>query len=183
MNLLLFHQPTRVHISATQLAKAKQFAQKVIDTVDYQDSRQSNRKKILQDHFISKIGEAAVAHIFVDFGLQVKGPDYNIYEGKTKSWEADLYIDDWELAVKTQTQQAAKRYGCSWTFQNSQQRRDPILNDAQAWVCFVLCDTTKAYDCLVYPPFKIKELTFSAPKLSYLQDKKKVVYAKDLPTI
>ena len=181
MNLRIFNKPVLVDISSEQVQRAEQFARNVINTVNYRDSNQTNRAKIQQDHFVSKIGEEAVASVFRQHGLQVKGPDYTIYKGKAKSWDADLYIDDWELAVKTQKQSSASRYGLSWTFQSASRRRDPILDDTQAWVCFVLCDESKDYQCRVYPPYQIHELTFKAPKLKYLKGKKQVVYAVDLP--
>lgn len=181
MNLRIFKKPILVNISSEQVQRAKQFAQNVINTVNYRDSNQMNKAKIQQDHFISKIGEEAVASVFRSYELQVKGPDYKIYNAKAKSWEADLYIDDWELAVKTQKQSSANRYGLSWTFQSSPHRRDPILEDKQAWVCFVLCDESKAYQARVYPPYQLHELVFKDPKLAYLKGKKQVVYAMDLP--
>lgn len=181
MNLRIFTTSVLVEISPSQVNLAKQFAQNVINTVNYRDSNQTNRAKIQQDHFISKLGEEAVASIFQQHGLQIKGPDYTIYEGKAKSWEADLYVDDWELAVKTQNQNSANRYGLSWMFQSSERRRDPILEDMQAWVCFVLCDEAKDYQCRVYPPYQIHELNFKDPKMAYLKGKKQVIYAQDLP--
>lgn len=180
MNLRIFQQPLEVQINSAQIAIAKQFAQDVIATVNYRDSNQTNRAKIQNDHFISKIGEEAVATIFRQHGWQVKGPDYAIYEGKNKSWEEDLYVDDLGLAVKTQKQSSAARYGLSWTFQNSARRRDPILAMPQAWVCFVVCNERKGYNCLVYPPHQIQELVFKDPKLAYLKGKKRVVYETDL---
>lgn len=183
-----FTKPLKVKIHPTEIQKAKSFAEEVVHTVNYKDSHQSNLKKIEDDHFVSKIGEEAVRKAFEYLGQEVQGPDYIIYKKKDKSWDEDLYIvsktapsEKVGLAVKTQKQSAATKYGLSWTFQHSKRRKDPILNKAENWVCFVLYqDSATEAHCIVFPPFQIKELTFKAPKLKHLKDKKKVVYAEDL---
>lgn len=174
-----FPTPQIIPIPKNLIVKATTFAEQVIPTINYRDSNQSNRKKIQNDHFVSKLGEEAVRLAFEQFGLIVKGPDYEIYQGKNKSWEEDLLVDDVALAVKTQKKSAALRYGLSWTFQSSGFRNDPILKTPHAWVCFVECDDTRNYECKVYPPMQIKDLTFRDPKLAHLKGKKQVVYARD----
>jgi hypothetical protein len=176
----VFTQKTRVQIAPERIETAREFARKVASTVNYTDSNQSDTRKIEDDHFISKIGEEAVRVVFEMFDLQVKGPDYRIYEGKQKSWDHDLYVDDIGLSVKTQKSSSAKKYGLSWTFQDSQIRRDPVLKDPWEWVCFVECDDLAGFGCLVYPPMQVGELVFREPKLPHLIGKKKVVYAEDL---
>jgi len=165
--------------------KAREFADLVVKTINYSDSNQFNLSKIANDHFISKIGEEAVKKTFESLGKSVEGPDYAIYEKKEKTWDADLLIDDGvEIAVKTQKKSTADRFGLSWTFQASPQRRDIILDNKEAWAVFVECnDKDSSFDCTIYPPYQIKELTFGEPKLDYLKGKKKVVYAINLPTI
>ncbi|MFZ2187324.1 MAG: hypothetical protein WAV46_01720 [Candidatus Moraniibacteriota bacterium] len=167
------------------IKKAKEFADKVVGTINYGDSNQFDLIKIANDHFISKIGEEAAKKVFESLGKNVQGPNYTIYEKKEKSWDADLLIDSSvEVAVKTQKKSAADRFGLSWTFQASPERRDIILDNKDAWVVFVECnDKDGSFDCTVYPPYQIKELTFGEPKLDYLKGKKKVVYATNLPII
>ena len=176
-----FTYPLSIEISTNLVSKAKKFADAVIGTVDYRDSNQAFKQKIADDHFISKVGEEAVSKAFEKFTHKIVPPDYKIYEGKSKSWEADLKIDGVDLAVKTQRMSAALKYGLSWTFQNSQLRYDPILKNREGWVCFVLCDDSKGFECKVYPPLRVKELQFKDPVLNHLKGKKKVVYARDLP--
>ena len=174
-----FNQPQIIQIPPALIAKARTFAAQVIGTVNYRDSNQTNRQKIQNDHFVSKLGEEAVRLVFEKIDRIVKGPDYQIYQGKNKSWDEDLLVEDVGLAVKTQKKSAALRYGLSWTFQSSGYRTDPILKSPYAWVCFVECDDTRDYECKVWPPFQIKDLTFRDPKLPHLKGKKQVVYAKD----
>jgi hypothetical protein len=70
-----------------------------------------------------------------------------------------------------------KRYGLSWTFQDSPKRRDPILDMPDAWVCLVVYEDLKPeFEYVVYPLRKIKQLIFEAPRLSRLIEKKQAVY-------
>ena len=163
------------------ISKAEKFANAVVDTVNYADSNQRNKAKIRNDHFISKIGEEAVCAAFRHLNQPINTPDYKIYNEKSKSWDADLMSNNTEIAVKTQASSQAKKYGTSWTFQASEKRFDPILNEPESWVCFVVCDDTKAnYECFVYQPQQIKNLLFEAPILPHLKGKKQVVYARNL---
>ncbi len=176
-----FRTPQIVHLPPEAVARAEAFADAVTETVDYQDSNQASKKKIHDDHFVSKLGEEAVRLVFEARNCTVDGPDYAVYSEKQKSWAADLKINSLEVAVKTQRRAAANRYGLSWTFQDSPQRHDPILCMPEAWVCLVVYEDLKAgYECVVYPLRKIKQLIFEAPRLSRLRGKKQAIYLETL---
>ena len=176
-----FRVPQTVHLSPEAVERARAFAEAVMDTVDYQDSNQMKKKKIYDDHFVSKLGEEAVRRVFEERHCLVEGPDYAIYDSGEKSWAADLKINGLEVAVKTQRRSAANRYDLSWTFQDSPRRRDPILAMPEAWVCLVVYEDLKPdFECLVYPLRKIKQLIFEAPRLSRLVGKKQAVYLDTL---
>lgn len=176
-----FRTPQIVQLSAEAVARAGAFADAVTSTVDYRDSNQTALKKIRDDHFVSKLGEEAVRAVFEARHCKVTGPDYAIYKGKQKSWVADLQVNSLEVAVKTQRRSAAKRYGLSWTFQDSPERRDPILETPEAWVSFVVFeDSGPGFECVVYPLLKVKKLVFDNPRLPHLAGKKKVVYLEKL---
>ncbi|HYV91128.1 MAG TPA: hypothetical protein VE978_05070 [Chitinophagales bacterium] len=176
-----FKTPQKIILNPAIIIKAKKFSESVVSTIDYKDSNQSNIEKIRDDHFISKLGEEAVKKLMEERGNKVIGPDYTIYPAKKKSWSTDLMINEIEVAVKTQKKSAANKYGLSWTFQFSQVRKDPILKNPEAWICFVeYDDTDEKYSCRVFPPRKMKSLPLKEPKLQHLKGKKKVVYANDL---
>jgi len=176
-----FREPRVIHIPSEAVQRASAFADAVTATVNYRDSNQSVKEKIRDDHFVSKLGEEAVRFVFEQRDCKIVGPDYTIYSGKGKSWDADLRINELEVAVKTQRRSAAKRYGLSWTFQDSPERRDPILDMPDAWVCLVVFEDLKdGYECVVYPLRKIKQLIFEAPRLSKLIGKKQAVYLETL---
>lgn len=176
-----FIEPQIVRLSPEAVERATAFADAVTATVNYRDSNQTIKQKIRDDHFVSKLGEEAVRFVFEQRDCTIEGPDYEIYSGKRKSWEADLKINGLDVAVKTQRRYAAKRYGLSWTFQDSPERRDPILDMPDAWVCLVVYEDLKdGYECVVYPLRKIKQLIFEAPRLSRLVGKKQAVYLETL---
>jgi len=176
-----FKEPQTIQLPHTAVERATTFASAVVSTVNYRDSKQVVKQKIQDDHFVSKLGEEAVCLVFEQRDCIVKGPDYTVYSGKQKSWDSDLKINDLDVAVKTQRRSAAKRYGLSWTFQDSPERRDPILDLLDAWVCLVVYEDLKPdYECLVYPLRKIKQLIFEAPRLSKLAGRKQAVYLETL---
>jgi len=176
----LHKQIISINLSLEAVKRAHIFSQQIISTIDYSDSNQTHINKIKDDHFVSKIGEEAAKDVISAYG-KITGPDYTIYHGKAKSWDDDLRINNIGIAVKTQRKTNALKYGLSWTFQYGQERRDRILNRPNAWVIFVEYDDTNPYNCNVYPPFQIKQLTFGEPKLQHLKTSKNVVYAHTLP--
>jgi hypothetical protein len=176
-----FRTPQIIHIPPEVVARAQAFADAVSATVNYHDSNQTQKQKIRDDHFVSKLGEEAVRLVFEARSCTVEGPDYTIYDKKQKSWAADLKINSLDVAIKTQRRSAAKRYGLSWTFQDSPKRRDPILSMPEAWVCFVVYeDLDPGFECIVYPLRKIKQLIFEPPRLPHLAGKKKTVSMETL---
>lgn len=176
-----FQTPQSVLVPEEAAKRAQRFSMEVSKTVDYRDSNQSVIEKVRDDHFVSKLGEEAARILFEGRNCSVAGPDYGVYEARRKSWAADLKINNLEVAVKTQRRSAAKRYGLSWTFQDSPERRDPILDMPDAWVCLVVFEDLKeGTECLVYPLRKIKQLIFEAPRLAKLIGKKQAVYLETL---
>jgi hypothetical protein len=169
----------KTHLPDEVFERAKTFAQQVTSTTNYSDSNQVIKDKILNDHYISKLGEEAVKKVLSQYGL-VKGPDYAIYIGKDKSWEDDLFINGEGIAVKTQKRSSAKKYGVSWTFQAGALRRDKLLDRPNAWVAFVVYDDIETHAFFVYPLMQINQLVFQDPVLAHLKGHKVVVYADTL---
>src|SRR5512144_3200748 len=101
-----FRTPLIIHLPPEAIARAQAFAEAVTDTVNYRDSNQTLKRKIRDDHFVSKLGEEAVKAVFEARGCIVQGPDYSIYRSKQKSWAADLKINEMDVAVKTQRRSA-----------------------------------------------------------------------------
>ncbi|HTN47537.1 MAG TPA: hypothetical protein VL098_14395 [Flavipsychrobacter sp.] len=182
MSLRLYHTVQLVEVPKEKISLARKFSLDVAPTTNYTDSNQYSREKIQDDHFISKIGEEAVVQVMKRYG-QLSGPDYTIYVGKSKSWLHDLEMNHTGIAVKTQRRTAAEHYGLSWTFQYGKGRKDSLLQQPDAWVVFVEYNDRKPYECRVFPPYQVKELTFKEPRRDYLRNSKKVVYASTLPPV
>ena|SRR6266498_3378625 len=77
-----FRTPQIVHLPPEAVSRAQTFADTVIATVNYGDSNQTVKKKINDDHFVSKLGEEAARAVFESRGCIVEGPDYSIYRGQ-----------------------------------------------------------------------------------------------------
>jgi hypothetical protein len=170
----------KTELSAEVFTKAKLFATQVTATTNYADSNQSIINKIMDDHYISKLGEEAVKKVLSQYAV-VEGPDYTLYTANNKSWDDDLFIEGEGIAVKTQKRSSAEKYGVSWTFQAGAVRKDKILERPNAWVAFVVYDDVEKHCFYVYPLMQIKELTFKEPVLAHLKAHKLVVYADTLP--
>jgi len=169
---------------------AKEFANRTIakGMYDYSDSNQRDVEKIKLDFQTEKISEASVYTALGRLGYSVcnihkeNHPDYTIYDKPyVRLWEKNcIWIDEIRYKIKSQLSGQALRYGLSWTFQDGA-RRDPILDDKDAWVIFIECDEKYGYECRMYPPYQIKQLKFSDPYKAELKGSKKVVMADDLP--
>lgn len=169
-NILFSDGISQIDLSEAESVAASKFARRCVKTVDYKNQ---SPDKVRKDIYIGKLGEEAVAIVLQTLGVDVVGPDYTIYDSLDKSWDSDLYISDVGIAVKTQSIEMARKYELSWTFSVN----DPILNDKEAIVAFVMLDGLTAY---VFPLKRIKDLHFRDPVLEYLHGIKKVVYQKEM---
>ncbi len=126
-----FNTPQTIHLTSNAIERASAFADAVTATVNYRDSNQSIKEKIRDDHFVSKLGEEAVRLVFEERKCQVQGPDYNVYAGKGKSWEADLKVNGLDVAVSSQKTESALRLlralGWSWEVRGH-------YNEARDWL-------------------------------------------------
>lgn len=87
------------------------------------------------------------------------------------------------ISVRTQAISQALKYGYNWAFQSIEGgRKDPILSNPNALVCFVECnDKNRWYDSVIYPPYQISELKFEEPDGEYFKGIKKFVKRDSLP--
>jgi hypothetical protein len=68
----------RVILPRSTIQKAQDFANAITDTTNYSDSNQNTRLKIINDHFVSKLGEEAAWFVFQKY-TPISQPDYAIY--------------------------------------------------------------------------------------------------------
>lgn len=181
----------RITITNEKIVNIRKFAQDMVRTVDYSDSRQTDKNIIEKNIFIGKIGEESAYLHFQELGYVVKGPDYNIYDSKEKRWKCDLIIEDTEnnkgqlleIHVMTQASSVAKYHGINWIIQAIDSgRKDPILDNSESLICLVECDdsTYGTYPCIIHGPYKIGDIKLSDADGKY-KGIKKVIKKYNLP--
>lgn len=162
-----------------------EFAKKEIVTTEHMRNRrgQFNREKMIYDTTVGKMGEWAVTMLFWQNNIECSEPDMEIYEKHRKSYDADLTYDGIELHVKSQCEEASKRYGTSFVFQKGGKGRghtDPIIRSGDGQAIFtVVHKSNKTVD--VYGPISTDVLrkNLRDPKLDYLKHTKTCIYLAD----
>lgn len=84
--------------------------------------------KMWQDIVIGVMGEFAVYQYLKSQNVITSKPDLNIYPGRRKSFDADLFNAEIDVHVKSQGVKSAERYGNSWLLQRS----DKVVSDPAA---------------------------------------------------
>jgi hypothetical protein len=154
----------------------------------YKKRNQFNKPKIIQDILSGKLAEELVYQKLKEYYSDLTEPDYAIYDKKNKSWEADLRVpsENLRIAVKSQTEDAARRWGRSWVFQLGNARdydKEVVLKKNNHYVALVsldlpnMCGEIKA---IVSIQWLHDNDMFKEMKLKYLQNNKKAVYYDDL---
>lgn len=160
-------------IPADVREKCEKFAIECASTnkSEYAKRNQSNLSKIQQDIVVGKIGEWAVMQYL---GEGCSEPDFEIYIGKKKSFDADLVHNGVNVHVKSQSEKSAKLYGHSWLFQ----KRDPLYrkpNPTDLIVGVFVGDTHARI--VMYG--NVGELKFGEPKVHQLRGNKVAIYLED----
>ncbi len=187
----LFNEPIWVGVAKQKYEqKLKQFAENVSYTTNYIDCGQTNHKIKVYQHFVGKLIEIAAYACFRKNNLAPNiFPDFNIYKGENKNWDADLYIGTNKVSVKGQDVTSARQFGLSWTFQDIKKGRSDraLYNTEEVIVPGLYCnniDDKQTLHTIIFPPIKMKNAKFDNPVKHFLYGKKKVLYAKDnYPTL
>ena len=110
-------EATEYHRKLSQL-----FAKYVIETNidEYALRGQNDKEKLMYDKYYGTVAEFMVYQHYDDLGKSISFPDIMIYEGRYKSYDADLIIDGYNLHVKSHV--VSDFYENSWVFQ----RKDPL---------------------------------------------------------
>ena len=118
-----------VKIDKRIVKRIEEFADKRIEGSKslYAHRGEARVEKIRNDIIIGAMGEFAIKKVLKDMKLKCTDPDLKIYEGRKKSFEADLFCEKKNIHVKSQSTFSAERYGYSWLCQ----RTDPLYKDPQ----------------------------------------------------
>ena len=183
-----------VELKPRDLEKAKNFAEARLEKSIDQYSRrgQTNIDKIKYDITIGALGEIGIYRMLKRLGIKVSPPDFNIYEAKNKSYDADLHDKDgYRFHCKSQSRDSADTYGNSYILQyggngnghidklfKSRTNRDFLIP------CLVDIDTKEViiYGCIKVETLFKKDL-IKMPRVKWLEFSKRAVYLEDLFTL
>jgi len=135
--------------------------------------------KIRRDIYGGALAEFAVYNYFLKDGLNCSEPDLEIYHASSKSYDPDLYVQGNKIHVKSQTKEAAERWGLSWTFQ----KNDPLLKVPSDTDYLALCKThgNAVEICAILKAKTVhKENLFSDCRVANYAVTKKVIYFEEL---
>lgn len=152
--------------------KCLQFAEDCIESSKalYAYRGASKTDKIKEDIYIGKMGEVGVYLSHKADDKICSKPDFKIYKGRRKSFDADLFMNERAIHVKSQSSESARRYGNSWLFQRS----DPVYINPNDDLFY----GTMVQDKTVFfiKKCKINELLFEECKLEWFRKTKIAIY-------
>jgi hypothetical protein len=136
---------------------------------EYERRNQNNPEKIKQDIAFGKIAEFGVYFILLEKGMRhITIPDTNIYNHKSKSFEADLKCERFYFHIKTQTVKSALKFGESWMFQ----KKDPIVTSPKSYDYFIGTQLNENdFEVKIMLSKKVMDLKFEDPVLEKLKTK------------
>ena len=102
------------------MKKIREFADARLGSANHYKSRGGFKRG---DLIAGAMGELAVYKLLRKAGHELRKPDFEIYDKKDKSFDADLRLGKKRLHVKSQTKDSSSKYGRSWLMQ----RHDPMF--------------------------------------------------------
>ena len=171
-----------IQLNKRNLKKCEEFADAQLDTSKHLYAYRGEKRieKIRDDIITGKMGELAACKYLKILGYKSNKPDFEIYKGRRKSFEADLITKCGKyIHVKSQGKESLKRYGASWLLQKS----DPIVKESleDHYILMIsVCDL----EAVVLGICKVSELhskdLFGEPKVFTYQRTKKALYLSDI---
>ena len=168
-----------VNISKRVYNKCVKFADKRVKGSKslYSYRGEKNLDKIREDIIIGTMGEWAVEAHLKSLGYDCSEPDMKIYNKRRKSFDADLYVDDIEVHVKSQGLKSSKRYGNSWLLQKSDKIvTNPKNNQIFAFTCVE--HKERLVDILGY--CWCQDMKYGECKVPWYRDTKVAIYLQDV---
>jgi hypothetical protein len=180
-----------IKINAKDYGKCLEFAQGQIETSlsHYKRRGQGSQDKIIEDIVTGKLGEIAAYRMLKRHGIYAKEPDFEIYDTRGKSFDADITWKGVNFHCKSQSDDSANKYGTSWILQyggNGYGHTDKLFkacNDNDFLVPSRVCDN----HVILFGIYKIQRLfdqeMIKLPRLKWFQDSKRAIYLEDLSTL
>lgn len=190
------NQPTKgnyvkvevIKISKLDRMRCEDFANEQIDTSinHYKKRKQGNRDKIIQDIVTGKLGELAAHRLLKRHGIHAKEPDFNIYIGRKKSFDADITWKGNNFHCKSQTEESANKYGTSWILQyggagfGHQDKLFRHCDDNDFLIATVVSETfVTIFYCTPVRLLFDRDLV-KLPQLKWFHDTKRAIYWDDI---
>lgn len=180
-----------IKYSQSDLEKCHEFAVGQLGTSrdHYRRRKQGNESKIIQDITTGKLGEIAAHRLLRRYGVHATLPDFEIYDSRGKSFNADLTWKGHEFHCKAQTEESAKRYGTSWILQwggKGYGHTDKLFkhrsNSDYLMPTTVHQDTVRIYGVIQIKKLFDKDM-IKEPKLAWFKDTKRAIYFEDISTL
>ena len=167
-----------IQATKADIDRCLEFAQAQYETSKAVYARRGQTDK---DTIVRQIMQGKIAELLIYRHLKAKftigEPDFNIYRGKQKNFDADLTDGCLRFHIKNQEYESARKYGTSWVFTPS----DPLITEPEAEDILVLAvlknDTVKILGFLSALTAKEQSL-YGDPKLRRLVGHKVVLYYK-----
>lgn len=176
-----------------QWHRCKLYAENEFETVQKTRAQrgQTNPKRIKHQTAVGKMGELVAYDWLIQKGYNCSEPDFNIYSGRNKSWESDMYIlsshGKFKVACKAQDEVSARRFGRSWIFQkggNGFGHTDPVIQSGESLSVFVSLNLEKETG-EVMGPFRMQDMRplFKEPRVKRLRYSKVALYWEDMQNV
>lgn len=146
----------------------------------YRSRGQTSIDKIVSDIYTGRLGEVGVYLHKISLGIPCSEPDFSIYEGKKKSYAADLTSGNDKIHVKTQSLNSATKYGTSWILQAKQGDSDKLFKFRTDNDKAVLCVIKSKNEVTILAEVSINWLfsndLIEEPKVPFFIGTKKAIY-------
>lgn len=146
----------------------------------YSRRNQSNCNKIKNDIYLGKVAEYAMYNYYVSRGFKVSVPDVQVYDAKSKSFDADLTLySDMEYKIHVKSHFIGSVFPTSWVFQ----KEDPLVIHPKEYDIIALCniDSIGQGNCVIDRALNMRELYRPLMKKSLTS--KTSIYLEDLCNI
>lgn len=177
-----------VKISKADRDKCEEFANESVDSSlsHYKRRKQGNRDKIIQDITTGKLGEIAAYRLLRRNGIYSRQPDFEIYDSRGKSFDADLEWGEYKFHCKAQNEDSAKKFGASWILQWGGQGHGHVdkLFKSRSTNDYLIPSLVRDTCVEIYGVIKVNTLfendLIKAPKTQWLADCKRAIYFDDI---
>lgn len=175
----------QIKINDDWYLQSHNFAEQCMETcrTNYSRRGQNNPEKIIEDIHCGKLVELGVYKLLKTVGQSPTFPDFTIYEGKKKSYDADIYSGKYRFHVKGQTEQSMRSHSPSWLFTYGKYSKDPLLVSPEK-TDFLVPGYVKGRDVIIWGIYPFVDICekgiIGLPKVPKMGYYKRAIYKVDL---